>query len=141
MYNPHTPVETLFQIFIKDSLHWRSSLFFILVFPINSIIALSVSYAAYCDNELENDGCATLIILLNYAYIHTGIYSYVHVYTYMYIHVHIYIYIYIYIYMYTSIHYLSIYMYDIYVYVAHAHVCAFVCVRERQSVCRRLYRA
>jgi len=41
MYNPHTPIEILFEILLKDSLHWRSSLIFLLVFPINNVISLN----------------------------------------------------------------------------------------------------
>jgi len=33
MYNPHTPIEILCEILLKDSLHWRSLLIFLLVFP------------------------------------------------------------------------------------------------------------
>jgi hypothetical protein len=32
MYNPHTPMEILFEILFKDSLHWKLSLIFLLVF-------------------------------------------------------------------------------------------------------------
>ena len=41
MHNPHTPIEILFEMPLKDSLHWRSLLIFLLVsFPINNIISL-----------------------------------------------------------------------------------------------------
>ena len=32
MYYPHTSIEILFEILLKDKLHWRSSLIFLLVF-------------------------------------------------------------------------------------------------------------